>query len=249
MKRKIITIFLIVLLIIINIWVLLFKKTDKTIYQTLLNKYKADTEYSRSVEVPGIGLEILENGKMVAYGTGSEHTYGTILNELIPSEGLIFGKKYIPNISIKNNGGINEYIRVIIQKFWADENGKIDNTLDSSLIKINISNNDDWLIDKEIGTSGRIVLYYRKPVKVSEETPKFIESIQIDPSVINKVNFKTEQAEDGSTIVTSNMLYNNKKVVIQIEASSVQEHNAVEAIYDEWRRKVEIDSNGILTLL
>ncbi len=179
------------------------------------------------------------------------------LNEFIP------GKTYKEELSVKNSGTIDEYVRVTVYKYWRDPSGnKILTTDDAKtasaegftqnlwpgLIDIHLTNTDSWLLDEDATTEERIVVYYNKILPVGEdlsETP-LCDTLTIDRRVADKATQTV--TDDGKTIVTK-YDYDGWQFCLEAEVDAVQTHNAEDAIRSAWGRNVKISDNGTLTLV
>ena len=124
--------------------------------------------YSAEVVLDSIGVTLVENGEGVSYrdyikdDTWHEATGVLLENMLEKDEELILGKVYKEEISVKNSGEIDSYVRVILTKSWRDSEGKKDPTLSPDLIDLHLLPGEDWIIDEESSTPERTILYYTK---------------------------------------------------------------------------------------
>lgn len=232
MKRKILrNIIVFFIICIILLYVLL---NNNSIISKMVMPEKKQTVASMS-----IGVSLLENGKIVAE-SDEAHTIGTIL-EAILAEGENFkvGKNYELAISTQNSGSIDHYVRVIISKYWADETNKADKTLNPEFIELGKST-DGWLWDESYETSGRCVAYYKYPVgEGGEVTPPVINSIRVNDSV----QYEYEEIRDGNNIILQNR-YNNKEIIIEVDAEVVQTYAAEDAMKSGWGVDATISDNG-----
>ena len=80
-----------------------------------------------------------------------------------------------------------------------------------------------------------------------ETTPNIIDAFNIEASALDRVNFKSQTTSDGKTIITSGREYEGLTAYTEFRVDAVQEHNAQDAIWSAWGRKVTV-SNGILSL-
>lgn len=222
--------------------------------------YYSET-YSSRVEMFDIGVTLLENGNEVSWrnydskkadGTWNDAT-GELLTGLIPEgEEFKLGKTYPEELSVKNSGTINQYVRVNIYKYWLsaeDENGDRSKLQDLSpeLIKLNFVNlGSDWIIDESASTAERTVLYYNKVLGSGETTPLLADTISIDGSLAAKVS-QTTETSGGYTTITTVYSYDGVQFCIEAEVDAVQEHNAEDAIWSAWGRRVNV-SDGVLSL-
>ena len=214
--------------------------------------------YSAEVTVSNIGISLLENGKEVSYCNYLEDDKwdkkdGTLFTELTADTPLTLGKSYQEELSVKNTGAIDAYVRVVLKKSWqndADGDGVYEKntTLSPELIKLNLLTGENgWVEDVNASTKERTVLYYTKPVASEGETPVLSDTLQIDPAVGTKV-IKTETKDANGTTVVYTYVYDGYKFVVEAEVDAVQTHNAVDAIKSAWGVDVTVAADGSLSL-
>ena len=141
-----------------------------------------------------------------------------------------------------------EYVRVVIRKYWVDENGKKDTTLDPSIIKLNKTS--DWG-EVDLASGEEIILYSKKPIDNTDNknTSKVIESITFDEKILDDITKTTTKTEtEEGYIIESNSTYGYDGKTFKVEArvDAVQAHSAEEAILGAWGVKAQIDSNGTI---
>lgn len=210
--------------------------------------------YSAEVEVPSIGVSLLENGSVVAkrdynhkndqWNTVQEPLFENTLN----GEKLKPGKKYKEVLTVSNTGTIDNYVRVILYKSWMDPAGNKDTTLSPKLINLNILEGNGWVIDEKASTTERTVLYYTGIVPAGGSTPAITDTLRIDTSVANKVTEKITADEAGNKIITTVYEYDGYKFNLEAEVDAVQTHNAQDAIKSAWGVDVNVSDNGTLSL-
>ena len=196
-------------------------------------------DYAANIQLHEIGVTLVENGAPVE---------GELLKGLLAEgEELKLGTAYQEQLNVYNSGVINEYVRVSIHKYWLDENGEKIRTLSPELIGLNLVNlGTDWLIDQEASTRERTVLYYNKLLASQSETPLFADKLTIDGSIADRVG-ETRETSGGYTTITVIYEYDGARFCIEAKVDGVQEHNAQDAIWSAWGRRVTID-NGVLSL-
>ena len=193
-----------------------------------------------------IGVTLLENGKEISwryYTRESDTQYklitetGRLLtNMLQEDEKLQPGKKYKEELAVVNSGGIDEYVRVTIYKYWLPAEAEqqaaesADETLpprpkmqelDPDLIHLNLVNPQVWLKDTEAsGSEGsgaykeRTVLYYKDILKMGEMTEPFCDSLTIDREIASKV--REEVTTDGKyTTIKTIYAYDGVEFVVE----------------------------------
>lgn len=143
-------------------------------------------------------------------------------------------------MAVYNSGDIDSYVRMVITKNW----GKDATNLNPAAIQLGILTDNGWIIDSDATTDARVILYYRHVLERGKESPPFMDSIKIDPSIQNEY----EVIKNGNNITIANK-YDNSSFYINVEVNVVQTHSAVEAIRSAWGIEVSVDENGMLTLL
>lgn len=200
---------------------------------------------SRVYEVPlameEIGIGILENGE--------PRDFDTLMLDLIDEENgeeIKPGVTYTENVDVTNNGEIEEYIRVIVYKYWRDSaTGDKNTALDPALIIPEDPVKHGWIHDEAQSTSEREVYYYSTPVKKDQVLDLF-DTIMIDEDIVDIV-YQTDKADAKGNLITKNV-YDDKYFGIKVEAAGVQTHNAEDAILSAWGAEVDISENGTLSL-
>jgi hypothetical protein len=221
--------------------------------------------YTSRFEMYDIGVTLTENGNRISYRDyvpDSDYVWSThrgmLLEHMIPDgEELKLGKAYPENLAISNSGmnsgkSVDTYSRVIVYKYWLDENGNKVTELDPDLIEVNYVNlGTDWILDTQYSTPERTVLYYNKLLKVGETSPAFADSITINDMLATKVTqTKGTRVENGKTYTTLTTTYDYDGVIFVLEAvvNSIQNHNAEQAAKSVWGRDIAIAADGSLSL-
>ena len=183
--------------------------------------------YTAQTNMQSIGISLVENGNVIPDG-------GQLLQNLqikepaegVENDGFNYGVVYTENLSVRNTGDIEEYAKVILRRYWLDENGKKDQTLDPELIRFHLTGN--WIQGGESASKERLVLYYNGILPVGGEEP-FIDALQVDGSLAVRVS---EEVIDGKVYIVYD--YDGAKFVLEAEAQAVQTHNAAEAVTSSW---------------
>lgn len=200
-------------------------------------------DYETNIEMHEIGVTLNENGAPVADGK-------LLTGLLQDGEPLKLGVTYDERLSVSNSGVINEYVRVNIHKYWLKDGEKVP-TLSPDFIGLNLVNlGSDWILDGEATTKERTVLYYNKLLTAGSETPLFADKLTIDGQVALKVSETREDSYSGDkkyTTITTVYEYDGAQFCIEAKVDAVQEHNAEDAIWSAWGRRVTI-SDGVLSL-
>ena len=121
------------------------------------------------------------------------------------------------------------------------------------LIDLNLVNlGTDWIEDEGARTKERTVLYYNKLLYAqgqgTSETPLFADSLVIDDSIAKKVSQETQTNGNYTTIVTT-YDYDGVSFRVEVEVDAVQEHNAEDAVWSAWGKRISVGEDGILSLV
>lgn len=218
--------------------------------------YYSDT-YSTRVRMYDIGVTLEENGRSVSWrdydtnasdGTWNEAS-GPLLSKMLEKgEKLKIGAGYPEELAVRNSGTIGQYVRVSVYKYWTDADGNKLPGLSPDLIGLHLANigGGGWLLDGEASTPERTVLYYSRMLASGETSPLFADSLAIDGMVATKVT-QTSESKDGYTTITTSYDYDGTQFCLEAKVDAVQEHNAQDAIWSAWGRRVTVD-NGVLRL-
>lgn len=218
--------------------------------------------YSAEVTVSNIGVTLLENEKEVSrrnYIGESKNDWddtnpGKLLEYMHEDEfEFVLGKNYQEELTVKNSGAIDSYVRVVLRKSWQNDKGVKDTTLSPELIDLSINTKDAngnviWILDEAASTPERTVLYYKNILKVGETTVKCTDTIRIDPAIGTKVIETVETTgteQNPLNTITYEYQYDGYTFNIEAEVDAVQTHNAVDAIKSAWGVDVTVENGSI----
>lgn len=212
--------------------------------------YYSET-YTSRVQMYDIGVTLLENEKEVSWrnydsgrdnGSWIEET-GVLLQNMVPEgEQFRIGAWYPEVLQVRNSGTINQYVRVNVYRYWLDKDGKRMQELEPGLIDLDLCTDNGWIIDEKSSTEERTILYYRNVLNSGEISPAFADRLKVDQSVTAKVT----QRQEGNKIITT-YDYDGVQFCLEAAVDAVQEHNAEDAIWSAWGRRVTVN-NGVLSL-
>lgn len=172
--------------------------------------------YYSAIELKNIGLDLIKTGP------GLE------------GESARIGRDYAFQISGKNTGEIPQYVRVVVYRYWKDENGKIlDTNIDPGMIITKFENNTagyndtSWYLDEDSSTVERRIYYYRTVLPAGKEgiTELLYDQVQIDPAVA-----KVVKIVNGSYVYA----YSGLEAVVDVEIDAIQTHHAQDAMRSAW---------------
>ena len=242
-----------VLLAAIGIGMLVFATAGST-RATLT--YLSDN-YLAQIDVKSIGVTLIENGSDVSWrdyqhkdDAWNEAT-GVLLSDMLENAGdkeVVLGKKYDEQLAVKNSGTIDQYVRVTVNHYWADEDRSKKRTdLDPSMIQIHFTN-DGWVEDGAAASTERNVLYYTSVLSSGQTSPLFVDSISINSDLAKLVSQTSTTNDDGTTTIESTFLYDDAQFVLEATVDAVQTHNAKEAIKSAWGVDVNVSDDGSLSI-
>lgn len=226
--------------------------------------------YASRVQMSNIGVTLMEKSDKdekakevskrdysdASNGVWSENTGKLLEGMLIKGEKLKPGKKYKEELSVQNTGDIDQYVRVNIYRYWVEGNKEGEDAekivnLDPELIELNLVNTSDqggkWLVDEEASTKERTVLYYSQLLPAGSTTDVFTDTLEINEIIASKVTQEVTE-KDGYKTIKTTYDYDGVRFCIEANVDAVQDHNAEDAIWSAWGRRVSVN-DGILSLV
>ena len=191
--------------------------------------------FDTQIETPILSVALTENGSKVADGGA---LFKSIGDKVEP------GKAYTDPISVMNDGNTDEYVRVVVRKYWTKPEKKDGKNVDTGVKdtsltpdQIVLAQASGWTV-KDGESPETKVYYFAKPVAAGD-TVKLFDSVKVASSVatdpeIDKADVDIEGREEKVTIVTYKYAYDGYTFHVEAEAQSVQTHNAAQAIKSVW---------------
>ncbi len=205
--------------------------------------------YTGQIGMGDIGVTLLENGEPVSHrdyagGTWSEGQGELLLDMAADGQNLQPGKRYEEELSVRNSGDIDQYVKLVVRRYWEDGQGGKRTDLSPGLIRLGLlTDGSGWVEDEAASTPERTVLYYTKALAAGDESAPVSDQLRIDPSVLGEV--RTEWSEDEAATAHD---YDGARFVLEAEAFAVQTHNAEQAIKSAWGVDVDVHADGSLSL-
>lgn len=209
-------------------------------------------DYQAEIATTEIGVTLLENGAPA--GTQGENG-GQLLANLTDDkkgEKIQPGKPYTEELSVQNSGGIDEYVRLIVYRYWWEDDegnpgngGKKRTDLSPELIKLQLKEGSGWVEDKTASTDERMIFYYTNILPAGEPSAALTDKLMIDSSVLEMVEKNVASTSDGE-VITLDYDFDGVRFVLEAEVDAVQTHNAADAIKSAWGVDVNIGENGVL---
>ena len=212
--------------------------------------------YIAQVDITSTGVTLTENGQDISWRdyTHKDDAWnegqGELLSNLLKNAGdkeIVLNKVYPEELSVRNSGTIDEYVRVVVTKYWLDADGVTKRTdLDPEIIDLHYTNNG-WIEDISASTAERKVLYYTNILPSGSSTPAFADTIKIGDELAKKVTEETS-SDGNTTTITTSYVYDGIVFVLRADVDAVQTHNAEDAIMSAWGVDVSISDDGSLSL-
>ena len=158
---------------------------------------------------------------------------------------LEVGKNYGEYVAAKNTGRADEYVRVIIRKYWTDKDGNkirvVDKKSENDVVTeteaidpdyIVLSGKDaSWLYDPNESTKETSVYYYKEKLSAGQVSNPVLTGVSISKDVLNHYEEKVTKTDNVSTINVT-YIYDDLKLNLDIDVQSVQANE--EAIKSIW---------------
>ena len=166
-----------------------------------------------------------ENGKVIQ---GDSKTSGGIAYAGMP------GAKIDEKVAVRNDGGQDAYVRVIINRSWYRDGKKVAdadiNPRDIGIVTD--TSGSDWFIDETSDPNGeQVICYYKRPLQPGAQTSNVMNAFTI---LADKVNENSNKYAGLST-------------EIKYKAYGVQSIGDKKAMLAEWGVVADFDGNGVMT--
>ena len=174
-------------------------------------------------------------------GKGGAVSGSALLDGMLGSDSkLLPGKVYDAPVSVKNSGIIDEYVRVVVYKYWKDASGKKTAVFDPSMIELGYASG--WTPDNSNATSTykeQEIWYYTGGPLEAGDSIALLKTVMINDDILTLCTQKTV----GNKIYTI-FEYDGAQFCVEIEADGVQTHNAQQAILSAWGKTVSVTDGG-----
>lgn len=196
----------------------------------LIKDTRADMLYGDGAKVSlgmsDLSVQLMENDN--AIDKEKSKLLGSVSKSMEP------GYTYQEKLSASNDGDLDEYVRLVVKKYWKDNEGKrID--MDPALIKLSYGdkdyNNEDWVLNPAETTKEQSVYYCKKALKPGDASKPLFDGIKIDPKVAYEYTLK--KSDDGKEI-TAVYEYDGAQIGLEAEVQSVQSGSADKAMTSAW---------------
>ena len=168
------------------------------------------------------------------------------------------GKKYREELQAQNSSDYDEYVRIIVHKYWVDKNGNKSPVMDPALIKLTYDgspyNSGAWAVNRKEHTAESDTYYLTSKLGPNEKSALLFNELMIDGTVANKAHMTTYPSYttdvDGNTVtvITYSYDYDNFTFYIEADVQAIQTHNAPDALKSMWGVNNVSAGNGTLTV-
>lgn len=186
-----------------------------------------------------VSVQLMENDKVM----GDDDQLLSALSDKDMDPGYTYDEK----IGVKNNGDVSEYVRVIVKKYWKDDDGKKITSMDPSLISLSYGskayNDKDWIENPKEATAEQSVFYHRLPVESGAKTENLFDGIKLKPEIADK--YRIKKSDDGKSI-TAVYDYNDAHFTVEALVQSVQSAAGADAVKAVWGSNVSAEYDVIV---
>ena len=213
-------------------------RTDDQVAQDKLPKYRGDL------------VEYLGYENDTHDGNAAAYTIGTP-GRVEP------GRKYTETLQARNGNTVDEYVRIIVRKYWVDKDGNKSPVMDPALIKLTYNgddyNSEAWAVNSKEHTEESDTYYLKSVLGGGETSAQLFNELTIDREVANLANVKTTttttQTESGKvTVITYRYDYDDFTFYIEADVQAIQTHKASDALKSVWGVNNVSAGDGTLTV-
>ena len=203
--------------------VILFAGSGAIGTRAVLNIYSPD--YTLQFGTDDQDVALLENGTVVS---GDNTMLAALSGKVAP------GKVYQEEIQARNTSNSDQFVRIVVRKYWVNADTRdrafADRELDPAEINL-VFAGGNWVENASERTTERQVFYYKNLVPSGETTDNLTTTISVSGDIANLVTY-SEPDENG--VITYTYEYDGRRIVLEAAAQSIQTHNASEAVKSIW---------------
>lgn len=196
------------------------------------------------LEMSSVEVFLVENGNLTT-------NQDDALLSSLKGKSLDPGYGYKETIAARNTGKQPEYVRVIVHKYWMDQDGNKLPDLDPSLIDLTYGdkayNDDAWIINDAETTSEQTVYYLKKTLAARSDSALLFDQIGADASLMDAYTLNNTLDENGQTI-TAVYDYDGLQIGLDIEVQSLQHKHGDKAVPSAWGVTNVTASDGTISV-
>ena len=216
-------------------------RTDDKVAQEKKAKYRGNL-----VEYLGYKNEDAHYGDAAAYTLGEP-------GKVDP------GRTYKEELSARNGNNVDEYVRIIVRKYWVDSQNKKSTVMDPALIKLTYNgkayNSGAWAVNSKERTVESDTYYLKKKLGAGATSALLFNELTIDGAVAdlgNKTTTTTTETrgpdDQEVTVITYSYDYDDFTFYIEADVQAIQTHNASDALKSLWGVSNVDAGNGKVTV-
>ena len=142
------------------------------------------------------------------------------------------GAQVDERVAVRNDGGQEAYVRVIINRSWFRDGKKVSDVDPREIGIVTDTSGSDWFVDETSDPNGeQVVCYYKRPLQSGAQTSNVMNAFTILADKVNE---------------NSNM-YAGLSTEIKFKAYGVQSIGDKRAMLSEWGVVADFDGNGVMT--
>lgn len=193
------------------------------------------------------------NGAEVGLGMETLSVQMTENDEAVAEDGTLFGSleqtkidpgyTYNDEVAVSNDGASEEYVRVIVTKYWTDGSDK-KTTVDPALIELALGN--DWVANPSESTAEQTVYYCNHSLEAGDASTLFT-GIKLNADIAKAYTIH-KQSEENKTTLIAEFDYDGLEFNVEAEAQAVQYEHGQEAAGSAWGVTNVTFSDGRVTV-
>ena len=169
------------------------------------------------------------------------------------------GRTYKEELSARNGNNVDEYVRIIVRKYWVDSQNKKSTVMDPALIKLTYNgkayNSGAWAVNSKEHTVESDTYYLKKKLGAGATSALLFNELTIDGAVAdlgNKTTTTTTETrgpdDQEVTVITYSYDYDDFTFYIEADVQAIQTHNASDALKSLWGVSNVDAGNGKVTV-
>lgn len=169
------------------------------------------------------------------------------------------GRTYKEELSARNGNNVDEYVRIIVRKYWVNKEKKKSTVMDPALIKLTYNgsayNNSAWAVNPKEHTVESDTYYLKNKLGAGADSALLFNELTIDKSVADLGNKKTTTTKESRgpdnqevTVITYSYDYDDFTFYIEADVQAIQTHNATDAVKSLWGVSNVSAGNGKVTV-
>jgi len=170
-----------------------------------------------------LAVQLTENGDEVADG-------GRLFGSLDETK-IDPGYTYSDTVAVRNSGASEEYVRVIVTRYWTDKDGKKVTSVKPD--EIELTKGSGWTANKSESTAEQTVYYYKSSLAAGEDSDPLFTGIRLNGKIAEAYKITAKNEGDKTTLIAG-FDYDGLSFNVEAEAQAVQYEHGQEAAGSAW---------------